>query len=97
MCGVKQISVANPWLGLCKSMCSATKTLLAELQEIVNSESGWRGALARALAMVQSIVHATLQRKELKMGCFAMVLPQRLLLATQPKGNSLHKVADLRA
>jgi hypothetical protein len=73
------------------------KTSLAELQEIANLVSGWSGVLAHALVMARSIGHATLQLKELKMGCFVMVLPQRLLHAIQRKANSLRKVADLRA
>jgi len=97
MCGAKQISVANLWLGSCKSTCSATKTLLAELREIVNLVNGCSGVLARALVMAQSIALATLQLKEQKMDCFAMVLPQRLLHAIHPKANSLRKVAGPRA
>jgi len=52
--------------------------------------------LAHALVTGPSIVRAILQLKELRMGSFAMVLPQRQLHATQRKENSLRKVADLK-
>jgi len=97
MCGVKQISAASLLLVSCRSMYSATKTSLAELQETANSVSGYLGVLAHVLVMAPSIVRATSPPKELKMDCSAMVPLRRLLHATQPKERLLQQVADLRA